>query len=120
VAVLDELQATSRVSADRIVYVGDGGSDIHVMLHVNRREGFTIAVCENKHIAPIARRTVLSDDALSALVPVLEDIVGWDDPVRVRAFFVAHGLQGQEWDKMQVDLVTIREGPAGAADLLPS
>jgi hypothetical protein len=47
-------------------------------------------------------------------VPVLEDIVGWVDPVQVRAFFESHALQVQEWDKMQVDLVTIREGSAGA------
>src|SRR5438445_603788 len=43
VAVLDELQAALQVGSDRIVYVGDGSSDIHVMLHVNRRDGFTIA-----------------------------------------------------------------------------
>jgi 2-hydroxy-3-keto-5-methylthiopentenyl-1-phosphate phosphatase len=115
VAVLDELQAALQVSSDRIVYVGDGSSDIHVMLHVNRRNGFTIAVSENKHIAPIARRTVLSDNALSVLVPLLEDVIGWGDPARVRAYFEAHGLQVQEWDKMQVDLLTIREGPQGPA-----
>src|SRR4051794_4551522 len=117
VAVLDELQAGLQVGADRIVYVGDGSSDIHVMLHVNRRNGFTIAVSENEHIAPIARRTVLGDSALSVLVPVLEDVVGWDDPARVRGFFEARGLAVQEWDKMQVDVVTFREsapadGPA--------
>jgi 2-hydroxy-3-keto-5-methylthiopentenyl-1-phosphate phosphatase len=115
VAVLDELQAALQVSPDRIVYVGDGSSDIHVMLHVNRRDGFTIAVSENKHIAPIARRTVLSDNALSVLVPVLEDVVGRGGPARVRAFFEAHGLEVQEWDKMQVDLVKIREGRSGVA-----
>lgn len=54
--------------------MGDGGSDIHVMLHVNRREGFTIAVSQARHIAPIAKRTVLSDDALSIIVPILEEI----------------------------------------------
>jgi HAD superfamily phosphoserine phosphatase-like hydrolase len=113
VAVLDELQAELQVGADQVVYVGDGSSDIHVMLHVNRRNGFTIAVSENKHIAPIARRTVLSDNALSVLVPVLEDVVGWDDPARVRGFFEAHGLAVQEWDKMQVDVVTFREGAGG-------
>jgi HAD superfamily phosphoserine phosphatase-like hydrolase len=115
VAVLDELQAGLQVGADRIVYVGDGSSDIHVMLHVNRRNGFTIAVSENKHIAPIARRTVLSDNALSVLVPVLEDVVGWDNPARVRDFFEAHGLAVQEWDKMQVDVVTFSEGAGGPA-----
>ena len=108
VAVLDELQAELQVAADRVVYVGDGSSDIHVMLHVNRRNGFTIAVSENKHIAPIARRTVLSDNALSVLVPVLEDVIGWTSPGQVRGFFEGHGLAVQEWDKMQVDVVTFR------------
>ena len=65
---------------DHVVYVGDGSSDVHVMLHVNRLDGYTIAVSENKYLAPIARRTILSDDSLSVLVPILEDIVGWEDP----------------------------------------
>jgi len=117
VAVLDQLQARLQVGADRIVYVGDGSSDIHVMLHVNRRNGFTIAVSENKHIAPIARRTVLSDNALSVLVPVLEDVIGWNNPARVRGFFEAWGLAVQEWDKMQVDVVTFRKGSSGPATL---
>src|SRR5215467_12167299 len=69
VAVLDELQSQLQVSSDHIIYVGDGSSDIHVMLYVNRREGFTIAVSETKHIAQIAERTVLSDNALSVLIP---------------------------------------------------
>ncbi len=110
-AVLDAIQADLPVGADQIVYVGDGSSDIHVMLHVNRRNGFTIAVSENKHIAPIARRTVLSDNALSVLVPILEDVVGWgSSPARVRGFFESHGLAVQEWDKMQVDVVTFGDG----------
>ncbi|MHC5542637.1 HAD-IB family phosphatase [Singulisphaera rosea] len=109
VAVLDEIQAELQVCSDHVVYVGDGSSDIHVMLHVNRRNGFTIAVSENKHIAPIARRTVLSDNAMSVLVPILEDVIGWTSPGLVRGFFEAQGLAVQEWDKMQVDVVTFRE-----------
>ena len=88
VAVLAELQARLQLSPDRVVYVGDGSSDVHVMLHVNRLDGYTIAVSENPYIAPIARRTILSDDALSVLVPILEDIVGLDalgDPRALRA-----------------------------------
>lgn len=120
VAVLDEIQAELQVCSDHVVYVGDGSSDIHVMLHVNRRNGFTIAVSENKHIAPIARRTVLSDNAMSVLVPVLEDVIGWTSPGRVRGFFEAQGLAVQEWDKMQVDVVTFREYRGGpAVDLAP-
>jgi hypothetical protein len=105
------------VGADRIIYVGDGSSDIHVMLHVNRRNGYTIAVSENKHIAPIARRMVLSDNALSVLVPILEDVVGWDDdPSRVRGFFESRGLAVREWDKMKVDVLTFREVAPGPAE----
>jgi predicted HAD superfamily phosphohydrolase len=89
------------------VYVGDGSSDVDVMLHVNRLDGYTIAVSENPYIAPIARRTILSDDALSVLVPVLEDIVG-KDAVSVRALFESHGLQIQEWGKVRKDTLTIR------------
>ena len=109
VATLDELQTRLQISSDRIVYVGDGGSDIHVMLHVNRRDGFTVAVSENKYIAPIAKRSILSEDALSPLIPVLEEIVGLTDPMGVRSLFESHGLQIQEWDKVKTDWLKIGE-----------
>jgi HAD superfamily phosphoserine phosphatase-like hydrolase len=115
VAVLSELQAELQVRPDHVVYVGDGSSDVHVMLHVNRLDGYTIAVSENPYIAPIARRTILSDDALSVLVPILEDIVG-QDALSVRALFERHGLQIQEWGKVRTDFLTIRESPASASN----
>jgi HAD superfamily phosphoserine phosphatase-like hydrolase len=119
VAALDALQAHLQVSPDRIVYVGDGSSDVHVMLHVNRRDGCTIAVSEAKYITPIAKRTVLGDDALSVLVPVLEDIVGWTDPTLVRSLFESYGFQIQEWDKLRTDVVTIRQSvPATAPEVV--
>jgi HAD superfamily phosphoserine phosphatase-like hydrolase len=108
VAVIDQLQTELQISPDRIVYVGDGSSDVHVMLHVNRRDGFTIAVSEAKYITPIARRTVLSDDALSVLVPILEDVAGWDS-ASIRLLFESHGLLIQEWDKVRTDWLTISE-----------
>jgi HAD superfamily phosphoserine phosphatase-like hydrolase len=110
VAALAELQEELQLSPDHVVYVGDGSSDVHVMLHVNRLDGYTIAVSENPYIAPIARRTILSEDALSVLVPILEDIVGWD-ALQVRALFERHGLQIQGWDKVRTDFVTIRDSP---------
>jgi HAD superfamily phosphoserine phosphatase-like hydrolase len=106
VVVVEELRNRLRVGHDRIVYVGDGSSDVHVMLHVNRLSGLTIAVSENRYITPIASRTILSEDALSVLVPILEEIAGWE-PVRIRAFFESHGLVLQEWDKMRTDSLTI-------------
>jgi phosphoserine phosphatase len=111
VAVLNDLQKRFQVGPERIIYVGDGGSDIHVMLHVNRREGFTIAVSQARHIAPIAKRTVLSDDALSIIVPILEDIAGWD-PARIRTFFEEQGLLIQEWDRVRADWLTITPQPS--------
>ena len=115
VAELDELRSRLPVSHDRIVYVGDGSSDVHVMLHVNRLDGLTIAVSENKYITQIAQRTILSDDALSVLVPVLEDIVGWS-PARIRTFFEAHGFFLREWDKVRTDSLTICRSGAPFAE----
>ena len=66
---LDQLEEQLGIPADHVVYVGDGSSDIHVMLQVNRRDGFTIAVSESKLVAQIAKRTVLGDNALATLVP---------------------------------------------------
>lgn len=108
VAALDELQLQLQISPERIVYVGDGSSDVHVMLHVNRRDGFTVAVSENKYLAPLAQRSILSEDALSPLVPVLEEIVGWRNPMQIRKLFETYGLQIQEWDKVRTDWLTIR------------
>ena len=65
VAALDQLQAELQIGPDHIIYTGDGSSDINVMLHVKMRDGFTIAVSEAKHISQVARRTVLSTNALA-------------------------------------------------------
>jgi HAD superfamily phosphoserine phosphatase-like hydrolase len=113
VAVIDHLLETKQLGPDRVVYVGDGSSDIHVMLHVNRREGYTIAVSENKYLAPIAKRSILSDNALATLIPILEDVVGWD-AASIRSVFEAKGLVIQQWDKVQTDMLTIvpDKGPA--------
>jgi 2-hydroxy-3-keto-5-methylthiopentenyl-1-phosphate phosphatase len=114
VAVLEELRGGAGLSHDRIVYVGDGSSDVHVMLHVNRLAGLTMAVSENRYITPIASRTILSDDGLSVLIPILEDVVGWDQQ-RIRAFFDRHGFVVSEWDKVRTDSVTLTRATSAAA-----
>lgn len=111
VAVVEELRAELGVGHDRIVYVGDGSSDVHVMLHINRLDGLTVAVSENKFITEIARRTILSDDALSVLIPILEEIGGWD-ATRIRALFASHGFVIQEWDKVRTDSLIISKTAA--------
>lgn len=111
VAVLEELEALLQISPDHTVYVGDGSSDVHVMLHVNNRAGFTIAVSQTARVTRIAKRTVLGDSAFSVLVPVLEDVLGWD-PIRIRRLFESYGFVLQEWDKARTDWVTFREPDA--------
>jgi len=106
VAVVDQLRADMRIGHNSVVYVGDGSSDVHVMLHVNRLDGLTIAVSENKYLTPIARRTILGDNACSVLVPMLEDLFGWNS-AKIRRFFEAQGLTLQEWDKIRTDSITL-------------
>ena len=108
VAALEALRTSCEVPGERVIYVGDGSSDIHVMLHVNRCEGLTIAASETRHIASIAHRTVMSDDAMSVLIPILEEIGGFDRP-RIRALFEEHGMVIQEWDRVRADWLTIRD-----------
>jgi len=107
VARLEHLSTELGVPLDHVVYVGDGSSDIHVMLHVNRHDGFTIAVSESKHVAQIAKRTVLSDNALATLVPILEEIAGWTRP-KIRQLFESYGFLIQGWESVQTDWVTLR------------
>lgn len=122
VARLEQLTADLTIPLDHVVYVGDGSSDIHVMLHVSRHDGFTIAVSESKHVAQIAKRTVLSDNALATLVPILEEIAGWTRP-RIRKLFESYGFLIQGWESVQTDWVTLRasglaEEKAAAADAI--
>jgi 2-hydroxy-3-keto-5-methylthiopentenyl-1-phosphate phosphatase len=108
ITVLEELRAELGISHDRIIYMGDGSSDLPVMMHVNQYDGLTIAVSEAKFITRVARRTVLSDNAMSVLVPVLEEVLRWDSPM-IRRFFAQRGLTLREWDKMRTDMLTIEE-----------
>lgn len=111
VAVLDELSREQGIHADRIIYVGDGSSDVHVMLHVNNVDGFTIAVSENRQLARIARCTVLSDNACSVLVPVFDQVLGMRT-TEIRRVLEANGLHLEDWERARTDRVLLRETPA--------
>ena len=115
VAVLEELEARLGVAPDRTIYIGDGSSDVHVMLHVNNRAGYTIAVSENTQLARIARRTVLSDDAFSVTVPILEDVLG-RGVGEIRTLFESNGLTLAQWDKARTDRVTVGDTRAPTLD----
>lgn len=114
VAVIDELSREHAIPSDRIIYVGDGSSDVHVMLHVNNGDGFTIAVSENRQLARIARCTVLSDNACSVLVPVLDQVLGMRTP-EIRTVLESNGLMLDDWERARTDRVQIRETPPAPA-----
>lgn len=110
VAAVEELEARLGIPPERTIYIGDGSSDVHVMLHVNNRDGFTIAVSENRQLARIARSTMLSDDAFSVTVPILEQVLRWTS-ADIRACFESNGLRLQEWEKARTDRVIVGAAP---------
>jgi phosphoserine phosphatase len=114
VSVVEELEDRLGTEPERTIYVGDGSSDVHVMLHVNNRDGFTIAVSENRQLARIAKRTVLSDSAFSVVIPILEEIVGWRS-AQIRELFEGYGLTLHDWEKARTDRITVHDTPALAA-----
>ena len=112
VACLDLLQADLQIGPDHIIYAGDGSSDLHAMLHVNGYDGLTIAASEKRDITQVAKRTVLSSNALAMLVPILEKVVRWDQG-EIREFFESHGFLVQEWAKVRTDWLTLRPAELG-------
>jgi 2-hydroxy-3-keto-5-methylthiopentenyl-1-phosphate phosphatase len=114
VAVLDHLLERQVSGPDHVIYTGDGSSDIHVMLHINARDGLTIAVSESPNVSQIAKRTVLSSSALAVLAPILEEVAGWER-YRIRGFFEANGMLIQEWERVRTDWLTLRP-PAEPAE----
>lgn len=106
VSSVQELQKQLGIGQNRIIYMGDGSSDIHVMLHVNHLGGMTIAVSENKYIKHVAKRVVLSDDVLGVTIPILEKTLGFDES-QIQQLFESKGFFIQKWDKLQSDSLTI-------------
>jgi HAD superfamily phosphoserine phosphatase-like hydrolase len=119
VAVIEELQHRLEIPPDRVIYVGDGSSDVHVMLHVNNHDGFTIAVSDNKQLARIARSTVLSDNAFSIMVPVLDQILDWRTG-EIRELLEHNGLTLQAWEKARADHVQIGAMPLPSPIVTPA
>jgi len=109
-----QLQAERSLGPDRIVYSGDGSSDMHAILHVNEGDGLTIAVSETRSLTRIAKRTVLSENALAVLVPILEEVAHWTQP-QIRGFFELQGFHVQDWARMRTDVLTLRPATPASA-----
>jgi len=115
VARIVQLQEELQIGPDRVVYAGDGSSDVHAMLHVNRDAGLTIAVSETRDVTQIAKRTVLSANALAMLVPILEEVAGWQPP-EIQEFFEGNGFLVREWARARTDWLTLRSAKSERAD----
>ncbi len=108
VTALDYLREKERIPRDRIIYVGDGSSDLQVMLHVNAYGGYPIAVSTSPYLGHISKRTVLSDNALSILAPILEDIMNYDEN-EIKSFFADTGHTISEWSKVKTDWLILED-----------
>jgi hypothetical protein len=69
-----------------------------------------VAVSDTKSIVRIARRTVLSNNVLSVLVPILEETLGWD-ALQIRDLFTSYGVAIHDWDKIRTDWLTFHRTP---------
>ena len=108
VATVDELKNRNKIPRENIIYVGDGVSDIHVMLHVGTYGGYPIAVSQSPYMGHISKRTVVSDNALAVLVPILEDIAEYSDE-KIRDFFTGIGHPIQEWNRTRVEWLDLED-----------
>lgn len=106
VATLDMLKEREKVPRYRIIYIGDGASDVHVMLHVLSYKGYTISVSLTPYMSHICKRTIVSDNALAVIIPILEDILRYDES-QVRKFFEERRHTIQEWNKAKTEWVEL-------------
>jgi HAD superfamily phosphoserine phosphatase-like hydrolase len=106
VATLDMLKEKENVPRNAIIYVGDGSSDVHVMLHVLSYDGYPITVSPSPYMGHICRRSVISDNVLSLLVPILEDLLEYDQE-KVRAYFEGRGHPILEWNRADTEWLDI-------------
>ena len=106
VSTLDMLKEKENVPRNAIIYVGDGSSDVHVMLHIKSYNGYTITVSPSPYMGHICRRSVISDNVLSILVPILEDLLKYDQE-KVRAYFEGREHPILEWNRADTEWLDI-------------
>lgn len=106
VDALNIIRNRERVSPEKIIYVGDGLSDMHIMLHLKAYNGYSIAVSPSPYLGHIARRTVISTDVMSVLIPILEEIIGLSED-KIKSFFADIGYPLSEWNRAKVEWVDL-------------
>lgn len=106
VSTLDMLKQKENVTRYAIIYVGDGSSDVHVMLHLKSYQGYTITVSPAPYMGHICRRSVISENVLSILVPILQDLLNFDEG-KVRKFFEDRQHVILEWNRADTEWLDI-------------
>ncbi|MDD5440558.1 MAG: HAD-IB family phosphatase [Candidatus Omnitrophica bacterium] len=106
VATIDMLKEKENVPRNSIIYVGDGSSDVHVMLHILSYNGYTITVSPSPYMGHICRRSVISENVLSLLVPVLADILKYDQD-KIRTYFEGREHPILEWNRTDTEWLEI-------------
>jgi HAD superfamily phosphoserine phosphatase-like hydrolase len=106
VATLDMLKEKENVPMDAIIYVGDSSSDVHVMLHIMSYDGYAITVSPSPYMGHICRRSVISDNVLSILVPILEGLLKYNQE-KVRAYFEGRGHPILEWNRANTEWLDV-------------
>jgi len=104
--ILNRVRAREKIPLNRTIYVGDGFSDMYIMLHLRVYDGYPIGVTPSPYIGHVSKRTVVSEDALSLLIPILEDILKFS-PERIQSFFEELGHPIQNWRKAKVEWVEL-------------
>ncbi len=108
VDILNEIIEKENIPRDRVIYVGDGSSDYNVMLHVSAYGGYPIAVRFKNYIGHISKKTIVSQSALAVLIPILQDILKYDNN-KVSDFFEKIQRPLKRRDKVDVEFVILSE-----------
>ena len=114
VAVLDELGQRLGISPDRIIYVGDGSSDIHVMLHVNNGE-VSRSPFPRTASSRASRRAPCSATTRAACWCRSSTRCWGFAPAEIRTLLESTGLVLDDWQRDRTDRVQIREAPLASA-----
>jgi HAD superfamily phosphoserine phosphatase-like hydrolase len=113
---LDQLEEDLGIPADHIVYVGDGSSDIHVMLHVNRRDGSPLR-SRNRNWWRRSRSGRCWATTRWPRWCRFWKILPVGSGRRSVQLFESYGFLIQGWDHAQTDWVTLRPSGVVAAKM---
>jgi phosphoserine phosphatase len=102
VDILEVIRKKEKIPLDRAIYVGDGFSDMYIILYLRTYHGYTIGVTQASYLGNICKKTIISNDALSLLAPILEDILGLSHQ-EIKEFYEEIGHPIQTWEKAKVE-----------------